>query len=157
MDHQVVAVALGEGGDGVRGQGLLVLADRGHPRAPEIVDGRAEPDGLGDRRGAGLELPGHVVGGEPVEADVADHLAAAEEGRHGLEQLGPGPQGADPGRAEHLVAGEAEEVDAERLHVGRQVGGVLGPVDEDQGAGGVGGVGELGDRVDACRARWTWP
>ena len=33
--------------------------------------------------------------------------AAAEEGRHLLEQLAARPQHADPGRAEHLVAGEA--------------------------------------------------
>ena len=109
-----------------------------------------EADGLGDRRRAGLELPRDVVGRPAVGADVADHLAAAEEGGHGLEQLLPGPEGADAGRPAHLVAGEAVEVTAQLGHVGHQVGAELGPVHEDQGAGVVGGVGQAADRVEGA-------
>ena len=95
---------------------------------------------------ARLELPGDLVRRPAVYADVADHLAAAEEGGHGLEQVLPAPEHADPGGAAHLVAGEAVEVGAQLGHVGVQVGRVLGPVDQHQGPGGVGGVGQAPDR-----------
>ena len=62
------------------------------PSAVEVVDRGAEADRLGDRRRARLELPRHLVGGEAVDGDVADHLAAAEERRHRLEQLARGPR-----------------------------------------------------------------
>ena len=88
------------------------------------------PIGLGDRGRAGLELPGHVVRGEPVLADVADHLAAAEERGHRLEQLAPGPQRADAGRSEHLVRGDRDEVGVPVLHVDREVRHGLARVDE---------------------------
>ena len=99
---------------------------------------------------------GISFGRPAVEADVADHLAAAEEGGHGLEQVLAAPEHADAGRAAHLVAGEAVEVGAQLGHVGGQVGRVLGAVDQDEGAGGVGGVGEAPDRGEGARARWTW-
>ncbi len=93
----------------------------------------------------GLELPRDVVGRPAVQAHVSDHLPAAQEGGHGLEQLVAGPQHPHPGGAEHLVAGEAEEVTAQLGDVGGQVGDVLGPVNQAEGAGGAGRVGELAD------------
>ena len=42
---------------------LLVRADVGHAQVAQVVHGRAQPDGFGDGRGAGLELPGQVVPG----------------------------------------------------------------------------------------------
>ena len=57
----------------------------------------------------------------PVEPHGADHLAAGEERGHRLEQLAAAPQGAGAGRAAQLVAGEREEVGAQRLHVDRAV------------------------------------
>ena len=52
----------------VAGERALVRADRVHAERLEVVDGGAEPDGLGDRRRAGLELPRHLVGREAVVA-----------------------------------------------------------------------------------------
>ena len=76
-------------------------------------------------------------GGRPeaVELDVEDHAAAAEEGRHGLEQLGAAPQDADAGRAHHLVGREGEEVDAELAHVDRRVRDELRAVGHHDRAG----------------------
>ena len=118
-------------------------AERGH-----VVDRGAEADRLGDRLRAGLELPRDVVGGEAVEAHVADHLAAAEERRHLLEQLLAGPQRADPARAAHLVRGERDEVGVPRLHVGGDVRHVLAGVDEHERVVRVRGVGERADVVE---------
>ncbi len=55
-----------------------------------------------------------------------------------------------PVGTEHLVAGAAEEVDPQGSDVGREVGGLLGPVDQDQGPGGVGRVGQVADGVDGA-------
>ena len=94
-----------------------MFGDRVEADRLEVGDGGTEPDGLADGGSAGLELPRDVVDSEAVQPDIADHLAAAEERRHRLEQLLACPQDADAGRAEHLVAGEGEEVDTEAAHV----------------------------------------
>ena len=77
----------------------FVRPDRVHAQRVDVVDRRAETDGFSDGRGAGFELPRHVVGLEAVEADVADHLAAAEERRDRLEEFLARPQAADAGGA----------------------------------------------------------
>ena len=118
------------------------------PRSLEEVDGRAEADRLGDRRGAGLELGRQLGRREAVEAHVGDHVAAAEERRHRVEQLLAAPQHADARRAAHLVAAEGDEVGVPRLHVGDVVRHVLAGVDDGQRAGGVGGVAQLPHRGD---------
>ena len=71
VDREVVAEALVERVERVAGEGHLVLADGVHAERLEVVDRGAEADGLGDRRRAGLELPGHVVGREAVVGDAA--------------------------------------------------------------------------------------
>ena len=65
-----------------------------------------------------------------------------EERRELDEQFAPSPQHPDAGRTEHLVRAEGQEVDAERGHVGREVGNRLGGVGHHHGAGGVGHVGD---------------
>ena len=89
-----------------------------------------------------------LVGGEALLGDLEDHLAAAEERWHRFEDLGSRPEHADAHGAEHLVAGEDDEVGAHRLHVGGEVGHVLARVDRHERAGRVGGVGEAGDVVE---------
>ena len=49
---------------------------------------------------------------ERSSVDLADHAAAAHEGRHRLEQRALAVEHAGAHRAEHLVAGEGEEVDS---------------------------------------------
>ena len=117
-----------------------------HADAREVVDRGAESDHLDDRRRARFELPRDLLRHPAVEADVEDHLAAAEERRHLLEQLFARPQRADAGRAAHLVTGEAEEVAAELGDVGGHVRHELRGVDQAQRAGVVRGIGQLADR-----------
>ena len=49
---------------------MLLHADR-----VEVLDRRAEPDGLGGRRGAGLELEGQLVPGGVLALHARDHVA----------------------------------------------------------------------------------
>ena len=148
VDREPILEAGGERVERVAGQRLLVRADRVEADRGEVVDGGPEADRLGDRRGAGLELPGHVVGREAVDVDVADHLATAEERRHRVEELGARPEAADPGGPEHLVAGETDEVGVPLAHVDGEVRDGLRGVDEDLRPRGVRGVGERPDLVD---------
>ena len=148
MDRNVVAEPLLQCVQRVARQLDLVLAHVVHPDGGEVVDGCTESDDFDDRRRARLELPRDLFGRPAVEAHVEDHLAATEERRHRVEDLLTRPQHADARRPAHLVAGEAEEVAPERLHVGRDVGHVLRGVDEAQSAGRVRGVGQLADGRD---------
>ena len=59
---------------------------------------------------AGLELVRQLVPGRLLERDRADHVAAAQERRHRLEQRSPAVEHADAGRAVQLVAGGDVEV-----------------------------------------------
>src|SRR5262245_9701646 len=129
----------------------LVLPDGIHAELLEVLRGHTQPDRVGDRRRARLELPGNVVPLAPSKVDLADHLAAGEERRHRFEQLAPGPQRAGAHRGQHLVAAERVEVGAEILDVDRHVGHGLGTVDQDEGAGVVGRLDHLLDRVDRAQ------
>ena len=86
---------------------------------------------------------GHLVPLGAVHRDPDDHVAPGQERRHGLQQLAAAPQGADAGRAEHLVAADGQEVAADGLDVDGHVRRGLRGVDQDQGAGGVGPLGDL--------------
>ena len=129
-------------------QSHLVVAYRVHAERRQVFDGRTEPDRFDDRLGARFELPRHVVRREPVEPDVADHLAATEEGRHRFEQLEAGPQRTDAARPEELVRRERHEVGVPGLHVGLHVRHELTGVDEHQRIVRVCGVCERPDLVD---------
>ena len=132
-------------------EGPLVLADGVHAERRQVVRRDAEPDRVADGRRARLELPGDVVEVAPPEVDLADHLAAGQEGRHRLEQLASCPQRARAHRPEHLVTRERVEIGAEGLDVDRDVRHGLGPVDQDERAGRVGHLDHLGDRVDRAQ------
>ena len=82
------------------------------------------------------------------KSTARDHVAAAEERRHLLEQLAAGVQHADAGRPVDLVAGEAVEVGAERLHVDAQVRRGLRAVDQHHRARRVRPADDRIDRVD---------
>ena len=125
-----------------------VLPDGVHAEAGQVVDGGAEPDRLGDRHRARLEARGRLGALGLVVADARDHVPAAEERRHRLEQLAAPVQDADAGRPVGLVAGPGVEVRAQRRHVDGQVRDGLRAVDEHERAGGVRALGDLRDRVD---------
>ena len=88
------------------------LADR-----IDVVDRRAEPDRLHDRRRAGLEPVRRLAIGDAILEHFADHLAAAVERRHRGELLVLAVEHADAGRPVELVAGEGIEIAADVLHV----------------------------------------
>ncbi len=72
-----------------------VSAARARARAPcpsahRLLDRGAQPDGLGDRRGAGLELVRQLVPRRRPRNHRGDHVAAGEERRHLLQQLACG-------------------------------------------------------------------
>ena len=120
----------------------LVAADLGHAEALRGTRSAAPRPTASVMGGVpASNLAGSSARGEPVEADVGDHVAAAEERRHRVEQLVAAPQHADARGAAQLVAGEREEVGAPRLHVGDVVRHVLAAVDDGDRAGGVRGLG----------------
>ena len=114
----------------------------------QVVDGRAQAGRLRDRHRARLELVRRRRERRALHPDGLDHLAAAEERRHLLQQFPAPPEHADAGRAAHLVPGEAEEVGAERGDVHRHVRHRLGGVHQHQRADRVRPVGDRPDRVD---------
>ena len=77
-----------------------------------------------------------------------DHLAAAEERVHRVQQVALAVQHADARRAQHLVRREREEVAVEVLHVDRHVRHALRAIDQHDGAEPVRERGDLLDRVD---------
>ncbi len=100
------------------------------PSAFEIVDGCTQADAVGDVGRARLELVGDVVPLALAQVDALDHVAAAQEGGHGLQDLLARPQHADAGRPQHLVAGKGQKISAQGLHVHRQVGHALRAIDQ---------------------------
>src|SRR6202011_5350314 len=86
----VDAVRLLEQREQVPGQLPLVSVNALAADAVEIVAGRRQAGRGADVRRARLELVRHSAPGGALERDAQDHAAAAEEGRHPLEQLGAG-------------------------------------------------------------------
>ena len=137
------------GEPGLRGppQAFFVFVDGFDPQFLEVVGGGGEPHRPGDVRGPGLELRRRVRVGRPGESHAADHLPAPLVGRHGLEQLLPSPEDADPRGAVHLVAGHRVEVAVEFPHFDLQVGRRLRSVHDHERSALPGEGGDLPHRV----------
>ena len=86
----------------VGGERVLVGLDRLEPDRLQVVDRGAEPDRLGDRGGARLELRRQLAPGRLLVADRADHVAAEQERLHLEQELGAPPEEADAARADIL-------------------------------------------------------
>ena len=118
----------------VAGERLLVRGDRVHADRGEVVDRRAEPDRLRDRRGAGLE----PVRRRRRRSSPPCGRSRSSSRRRGTAAAGRAApardQHADAGRAADLVPGEGDEVRAERGHVHRHVRHGLRGVEHDQRA-----------------------
>ena len=106
-----------------------------HPDAAQIVARRGEANGVAHVRRARLELVREHVPRRALVADELDHVAARLIRRHRLEQRAPAHETADAHRAEHLVAAERVEVDAERIEIEREVRRGLRAVAHDHRAG----------------------
>ena len=125
---------VGQQRSGVLQQCVLVGRDPLDADLLDVAQRLAEPDGVGDVAGAGLELVRQPLVQRAFQGDVGDHVAAALPGRGLRERFLGAVEHADSGGAEDLVPGEHEEVRAERLHVDRDVRDRLGAVDEHPGA-----------------------
>ena len=88
---------------------------------------------------------------EAVQQHAADHAPAAQERRHGLQQLPLAVEHAHARRPQHLVAAEDEEIDVQGLHVGLLVRHALGPVDQHQCPGLVRAANDLGHGIDRAQ------
>ena len=119
-----------------------------HADPQQVVDGGAEADDAFDVRRAGFVAKRRLERLEPVVGEHRDHAAAdVAEPKLG-EPVAPHVEHADAVRPEHLVAREPEEIDAERVHVDRQMGDGLRRVDEH---GHAGRVRRLDPLLDAAR------
>ena len=87
----------------------LLAADLHH-----VVQRRAEPDRLHDRRRAGLEAVRRLAIGDAVDGHALDHRAAAQEWRQLVEQRLFSVEHADAARPVELVAGHGVEIAVER-------------------------------------------
>ena len=87
-------------------------------------------------------------------ADVAAHVEFGIHAAAGHERIGLAKkvvfaiEDSRPGRAEHLVAGEGQEVTVEILHIGRDMGNRLGSVDDEKGSMFMDNLGDFLDGGD---------
>src|SRR5580692_11259349 len=75
--------------EGVPEELHLVPPDLLHTEGVEVIDRDAEPYGVGDVGRPRLELVGDVVPTRPVEVDLLDHVTAALEWVHRVEEFSP--------------------------------------------------------------------
>ena len=125
------------------------------PRCAEVVDRRAEPDRLHDRRGAGLELVRDRRRRSSAPCVTVSIISPPpRNGGSASSTVAPAPQHADAGGADDLVAGEGQRgrvaPRGHRGQVDRQLRRGLRGVDDDDRAHLVGPPGHLGDRVDGA-------
>ncbi len=105
------------------------------PTDAQVIHRRAKTNRLGDRRCAGFEFVRELVGGERAQVDALDHIAAAQEGRHGFQQLLAPVQRADTGWTAHLVRGKSQKIHIQILHIHREMRHRLGPIHQGHCAG----------------------
>lgn len=113
------------------GEILFPLLDAVEADLFNIVNGGFQPYGPAGVHGPGLELMGDLGVHRALAADGLDHLAAEEEGGHGVEPLFFAPEHADAHGGQHLVAGEGQKVHVQVLHIDLDVGDALGAVGDD--------------------------
>ena len=135
---------------------VLVRRDGVHADGGEIVDRRAKPDDLRDHRGTRPRTAAAAARTwcfSMVTVSIID--PPVRNGGIAVEQLAAPVQHADPGGAEHLVAGERREVDVERVEVDRLVRHRLAGVQHRQRADRLGPADQFGAPARSRRSRWT--
>ena len=109
---------------------MLVTRDIGDANAIEIIDGRAQANGIGNVAGACFKaLRRRLVEGL-LEGDILNHVAAALPGRHRVQDLGLSINNANSCRREDLVAGKNVEVAIDGLHIDAHVRDRLCAIDK---------------------------
>ena len=104
------------------GERVLVRGNRFQADTLQIINCGAQPDGRHNRRRACFEFGRQLGRLEAALPHAANHAAAPQKRRHGIEQFAPTPQHADAGRAKHFVCAESDEIGAQGVHIERQVG-----------------------------------
>ena len=84
--HQAHARHARQAVDAVAGELRLVRGDRVAAQPLDVVERAGEADRAGDVGRAGLEAVRRLLEGRLLEGDGQDHVAAALERRHGVEQ-----------------------------------------------------------------------
>ena len=130
---------------------MLALGDGSHSDPVQIVGSDPKGRELGDRWSAGLEtVRGLGIGGARHVHDL-DHLPTTQEGWQVVEQVVAPPQDADASGAEHLVAGEGEQVRPEFGDVHGHLWHGLGGIDDDDRAHLMRPLGDALHRVDRAQ------
>ena len=96
-------------------------------------------------------LAGSSAGSNPSERHAADHAAAAQERRHGVQQRLAAVQDPDSRRPQHLVTAERHEIGVPGLHIGRRMRHALRRVDQHQRTGRVRLGHDLRHRIDRAQ------
>ena len=129
---------------------LFVFHDGGESYGADVVQSTRQPR-CGHIVGrAGLELVGEAVESGVLEADLADHFAAAHIGWHLLQQRFLAVEHANARGAIDLVAAEGQEVAIQGLHIDGQMGCRLSGIEEHGHLVGVGHADDVSHRVDGA-------
>ncbi len=102
-----------------------------------VMDGRFQSDGARRIDGARFELMRELRIDLAVHLDIGDHFSAGHVGRHLLEPLLFAVEDTNGHGAEHLVAGEGQEIHVEVLYVHRHMRHALRAVHDKGRAVGV--------------------
>src|SRR5207237_2126382 len=101
----------------VIGQPRIVFEDRGAANAFDVIDRGGEADGAGDVRRAGFETMRRFLKRAFLQRHAHDHLAAAVQRWHRLEDFGAAVERTAHGRLTHFVARESETLETVILYV----------------------------------------
>src|SRR4029079_16762267 len=134
MTEDSEPIELTEAPHGIVEQHILVGFDALASHNLDAVYAGAKPDRLHDSRRAGLEPVRRDGVGHLILGHIADHLAAALVGPHGLQVVLLAVEHADAGRAVKLMTCEGIEIDVEVLDVDRKVHRALRAVGEHRNA-----------------------
>ena len=92
-------------------------ADRIEPDRVHIINGRTQPHRLDNRRRSRLETKRRLRPGGFLIGHGRDHVAAAHEGRHRVEQFALAVEHADPRWPVELVPGEDIEISVDGFDI----------------------------------------
>src|SRR5262249_43629493 len=113
---------------GLARERALVLGYAVHAELLEILDGRRQADGLGNRRCPRLEPPRQIVPLAANDPYFLDHAATASAGLQTVEHRSATVHDTNAGRAQHLVRREYVKITFERGHIQALVRCGLSPV-----------------------------
>ena len=117
----------------------------------DVADGSLETHRAGRVHRSGLEFVRQFRRRESIQRDRLDHFPAGQERRHLVQKRTLSVQHADAHRAQHLMAGENEEIRVQSFHVDRNVRHALRTVDDGCSARGMRLRDEFFHRIQASQ------